>query len=174
MRNTQINNILTFIGLILVQILVLDNIRLGCYVHLVVYVLFILQQPFKTPKTTLLLEGFLIGIVIDVFNGTPGLNAAATVLIAYLRPYIIDMMTRKSELDEKHEPTVEKKGFSWFLVYSIIVLTIHNFTLFMLETFTFKLLGIVIVEVLVSVPISALLIVLISYLYKPIKKKKII
>jgi len=174
MRNTLIKRILDFVGLFLIQILMLDNIRFGNYIHPVIYILFLLQQPFKTPKTTLLLEGFAMGIAIDIFNGTPGLNAAATVLVAYLRPYIIDTMTRKSELDEKHEPSVEKKGFWWFLIYTIIVLLIHNFTLFMLEAFTFKLLSVVIVEVIVSVPISALLILLISYLFKPIKKKKFV
>ena len=174
MPNTQIKNILSFIGLLLLQVLMLDNIRLGSYIHPVVYILFILQRPFKTQRTQLLLEGFAMGIAVDIFNGTPGLNAAATVLIAYLRPYIIDMMTRKSELDEKQEPTVEKKGAAWFLVYSLIILIIHNFTLFLLEAFTFKLIGVILLEVLASVPVSALLILLISYLFKPIKKRKFV
>lgn len=174
MLNTQIKNILSFIGLILLQVLMLDNISLGGYVHPVVYIIFIMQRPFKTPKNQLLLEGFAMGIAIDVFNGTPGLNAAATVLVAYLRPYVIDMMTRKSELDEKQEPTVEKKGAAWFFVYSLIILIIHNFTFFLLEAFTFKLLGVILLEMLASVPVSALLILLISYLFKPIKKKKFV
>ncbi len=174
MLNTQIKNILSFIGLFLLQVLMLDNIGLGSYVHPVVYVIFIMQRPFKTPRIQLLLEGFAMGIAVDIFNGTPGLNAAATVLVAYLRPYIIDMMTRKSELDEKQEPTVEKKGSVWFFVYSLIILIIHNFTFFLLEAFTFKLLGVILLEMLASVPVSALLILLISYLFKPIKKKKFV
>ncbi|MCQ2317740.1 MAG: rod shape-determining protein MreD [Bacteroidales bacterium] len=174
MLNTQIKNILSFICLLLVQVLMLDNICLGSYVHPVVYIIFIMQRPFKTPRIQLLLEGFAMGIAVDVFNGTPGLNAAATVLVAYLRPYVIDMMTRKSELDEKQEPTVEKKGAAWFFVYSLIILIIHNFTFFLLEAFTFKLIGVILLEMLASVPVSALLILLISYLFKPIKKKKIV
>lgn len=174
MLNTQIKNILSFIGLLLLQVLVLDNINLSSYIHPVIYIVFILQLPFKTPKTQLLLGGFAMGIAVDIFNGTPGLNAAATVLIAYLRPYIINLMTRKSELDEKHEPTIEKKGFAWFLVYTLIMLLIHNFTFFMLEAFTFKLLSVVLLEVVASVPVSALLIILISFLFKPINKKKFV
>lgn len=170
MYNTLIKNILIFIGLFLLQVLVFSNIRLGNYLHPIIYVIFILILPFKTPNWQLLLDGFLIGIAIDIFNGTPGLNAAATVLIAYLRPYIIGLMTRKSEVEEKEAPTVGVMGFYWFLIYSLILLLIHNFTLFMLEAFSFKLLGVVLLEVLVSVPVSLFVILLISYLFKPIKK----
>ena len=170
MYNTLIKNILTFIGLFLLQVLVFDNIRIGNYLHPIIYVLFVMILPFKTPKLRLIIDGFLIGMAIDIFNGTPGLNAAATVLIAYLRPYVIGFMTRKSELDEKDSPKVGIMGFSWFFVYSLILLLIHNFTLFLLEAFSFKLLGIVLLEVVISVPISLFVILLISYLFKPIKK----
>lgn len=170
MRNTLIKNILTFIGLFLLQVLVFDNIRLGNYLHPIIYVLFILVLPFKTTHLRLIIDGFLIGMAVDIFNGTPGLNAAATVLIAYLRPFIIGLMTRKSELEEKEAPTVGVMGFAWFLVYSLILLLIHNFILFMLEAFSFRLLGVVLLDVLISVPVSAFIIMLISYLFKPIKK----
>lgn len=170
MYNTLIKNILIFIGLFLLQVLVFNNIRIGNYLHPIIYVLFIMILPFKTPNLRLIIYGFLIGMAVDIFDGTPGLNAAATVLIAYLRPYIIGLMTRKSELEEKNEPTVNKMGFQWFFVYSLIILLIHNFTLFFLEAFSFKLLGIVMLEVLISVPVSLFAIMLISYLFKPIKK----
>lgn len=170
MYNTLIKNILIFIGLFLLQVLVFDNIRIGNYLHPVIYVLFVMILPFKTPNLRLVIDGFLIGMTIDIFDGTPGLNAAATVLIAYLRPYVIGFMTRKSELDEKDAPKVGIMGFPWFLVYSLILLLIHNFTFFLLEAFSFKLLGIVLLEVVISVPVSLFVILLISYLFKPIKK----
>ncbi|MCQ2316204.1 MAG: rod shape-determining protein MreD [Bacteroidales bacterium] len=172
MYNTLIKNILTFIGLLLLQVLVFDNIRFGNFIHPVIYVLFIMVLPFKTPHWRLILNGFLMGIVIDIFDGTPGLNAAATTLAAYLRPYVIGIMTRKSELEKKEKPTVELMGFSWFLVYSLIILFFHNFAFFLLEAFSFKLSGVVFLEILISVPVSAFVILLILYLFKPIKKNK--
>ena len=78
MYNTLIKNILIFIGLFLLQVLVFDNIRLGNYLHPIIYVLFIMILPFKTPNLQLVIYGFLIGMAIDIFDGTPGLNAAAT------------------------------------------------------------------------------------------------
>jgi len=170
MSNTLIKNILYFIGLFLLQVLVFNNIQLGNYIHPIIYVLFILTMPFKTPKWQLMLCGFAMGIAIDIFNGTPGLNAAATVLMAYLRPFIIGLTTRKSDVEEKEAPTAGIMGFTWFLVYSLMLLIIHHFTLFMLEAFSFKLLGTVLLEVVISVPTSLFIILLISYLFKPLKK----
>ena len=94
MYNTLIRNILRFVILLIVQVMVFDNLRLGSYIHPCVYVLFVLLLPFDTPKWRLLIDAFLIGIAVDIFNGTPGLNAAATVLMAFVRPFIIGITSR--------------------------------------------------------------------------------
>jgi len=43
----------------------------------------------------LLMVGFITGITLDFFTMTPGLHAAACVLIAYLRPFIIGILAPK-------------------------------------------------------------------------------
>ena len=171
MYNTLIRNILRFVGLLFLQVLIIDNIRLGNFIHPCVYVLYVMLLPFDSPKWRLMVNGFLIGFAVDLFNGTPGLNAAATVLMAYFRPNIISLTTRKSDIDGKTYPSVDEMGLQWFFVYSILLLIIHNFTLFMLEAFSFRLFGLVLLEILLSVIISSLVIVLVIYIFKPINKK---
>lgn len=171
MYNTLIRNILRFVGLLFLQVLIIDNIRLGNFIHPCVYVLYVMLLPFDSPKWSLMVNGFLIGFAVDLFNGTPGLNAAATVLMAYFRPNIISLTTRKSDIDGKTAPSVDEMGLQWFFVYSILLLIIHNFTLFMLEAFSFRLFGLVLLETLLSVIISSLVIVLVIYIFKPINKK---
>ena len=171
MYNTLIRNILRFVGLLLLQILVFDNIRLGNYIHPCVYVLFVMLLPFDMPKWQLVITSFLLGMVVDIFSGTPGLNAAATVFMAFMRPFIIGITTRKSDIEEKTEPSVAEMGLKWFVVYAILLLILHNLFLFWLEAFSIKLLGIVLLEVLLSVPSSLFVIILILYVFKPIKNK---
>ena len=170
MYNTLIRNILRFLGLLFLQVLIIDNIRLGNFIHPCAYVLFVMLLPFETPKWKLIINGFIIGFAVDIFNGTPGLNAAATVLMAYVRPNIIGLTTRKSDIEGKTAPTVSEMGLQWFFLYSILLLIIHNFTLFMLEAFSFRLFGLVLLETLLSVLISSFVIILIIYIFKPIKK----
>ena len=171
MYNTLIRNILRFVGLFLLQLLIIDNIRLGNIIHPCVYVLYVMLLPFDTPRWKLIINGFLIGFLIDIFHGTPGLNAAATVLMAYLRPNIIGLMTRKSDIDGKTSPSVTEMGLQWFMVYAALLLIIHNFTLFMLEAFSFHLFWLVMLETLLSVVMSVFVIVLVIYVFKPIKNK---
>lgn len=169
MYNTLIRNILRFIGLFLIQVFIIDNIRLGHFIHPCVYVLFVMLLPFDTPHWSLIINGFLIGFAVDIFNGTPGLNAAATVLMAYVRPNIISLTTRKSDIEGKTSPSVSEMGLQWFYLYMVLLLIIHNLTLFMLEAFSFHLIGLVLLDTLLSVIISSFVIVLIIYIFKPTK-----
>ena len=170
MYNTLIRNILRFVVLFFLQVLIIDNIRLGNFIHPCVYVLYIMLLPFDTPKWSLIINGFILGFAVDIFNGTPGLNSAATVLMAYFRPNIISLTTRKSDIEGKTAPSLSEMGLQWFLLYSILLLIIHNLTLFFLEAFTFHLIGLVLLETLLSVLVSSFVIVLIIYIFKPIKK----
>ena len=171
MNNRLIINILRFIGLLFLQVLVVDNIRLGYYIHPYVYVLFILLLPFNTPKWQLLLSGFAMGLTVDLFCGTAGLNAAATVFMAFLRPYVINTMTRRKDINETDEPSLNNMGISWFLIYTTLLLTAHNMILFLLEAFSLKLLYIVIIQTLLSVFSSLLLIFLILLMFRKNYKK---
>lgn len=173
MNNRLIINILRFFGLLLFQVLIIDNIRLGYYIHPYIYVLFIFLLPFNIQKWQLLLLGFITGLSVDFFNGTPGLNAAATVFMAFIRPYVINGMTRRKDINHNDEPSFNNMGFSWFLLYSLLLLTAHNFTLFLLETFSFKLIGVVMMQTLLSVLSSLLLIFIITLLFKKSNKKLI-
>ena len=171
MNNRFIINTLRFIGLVLLQVLVIDNIRLGYYIHPCVYILFILLMPFNTPKWKLLINGFLIGMTIDLFCGTPGLNAAATVFMAFLRPMVINGMTRRKDINENDEPSLNNMGVSWFLIYALLLLLAHNLLLFLLELFSFKLFHIIIIQTILSVASSILVLFLILMLFKKSNKK---
>jgi rod shape-determining protein MreD len=173
MDNRLILNTLRFIGLILLQVLVIDNIRLGFYVHPYVYVLFIFLLPFNIQKWQLLILGFFTGLTVDLFNGTPGLNAAATVFMSFIRPYVISSMTRRKDINANDEPSLNNMGISWFIVYTLILLISHNFILFLLEAFSIKLLGTILIQTLLSVFSSLMLIFIILLLFKKSNKKLI-
>lgn len=171
MNNRLIINFLRFVGLLLLQVLVIDNIRLGSYIHPHVYVLFIFLLPFNIPDLRLLLSGFFMGLAVDLFNGTPGLNAGATVFMAFVRPFVINGMTRRKDINENDEPSLNNMGVSRFMVYSFLLLAVHNFVLFTLEAFSFKVIGVIFIQTLLSVFSSLMLIFIILLLFKKNKKK---
>ena len=170
--NRSLLNIIRFVVLVIAQVLIVNHIRLGGYVHPYIYLIFVMLLPINMPGWQLLLSGFGIGLVIDLFMGTLGMHAGATTLMAFCRPTIIKLVSGSQKFENIKEPSVNQLGFPWFLRYTLCMVTIHNFTLFMLEGFSFHLVGQALLRILISVPVSVFLILLILYLFSVTTKKK--
>ena len=170
--NKSLLNIIRFVALVIVQVLIVNHIRLGGFVHPYIYLIFVMLLPINMPGWQLLVSGFTMGLVIDLFMGTLGMHAGATTLMAFCRPTIIKLVSGSQKLENIREPNVNQLGFTWFLRYTLCMVTVHNFTLFMFESFSFHLVGQALLRILISVPISVFLILLILYLFSSTTKKK--
>ena len=170
--NRTLLNIIRFVLLVVAQVLIVNHIRLGGYVHPYIYLIFVMLLPINMPGWQLLISGFGIGLVIDLFMGTLGMHAGATTLMAFCRPTIIKLVSGSQKFENIKEPSVNQLGFPWFLRYTVCMVTVHNFTLFMLEGFSFHLVGQALLRILISVPVSVFLILLILYLFSSTTKKK--
>ena len=118
--------------------LILNHLNLGGYTNPYLYVYFILLLPFATPRWLLLILAFIMGLSIDLFSNTPGLNAAATVLMAFFRPFVIRAISNIPEDELGVQPSLRIQGFKWFFSYTVILVLIHHLTLFYLEIFRFE------------------------------------
>ncbi len=130
--------IIRFIILILLQVLIVQNIRLGSYIILFPYILFILLLPFETPKFLVLIIAFITGLTIDMFYDTAGMHAAACSLIGYLRYYILKLLSPREGYDQGMIPNVDSMGPIWFITYSALIIFVHNLFFFYLEIFRFN------------------------------------
>jgi hypothetical protein len=153
-----------FIFLILLQVLILNNIQFSGYINPYLYVLFIILLPFETPKWLILVLGFLLGFSIDLFSNTIGMHTFATVLIAFLRPYILKFIAPREGYETGTRPNLKFFGFEWFFKYAIILVLIHHFSLFFIEAFTFHQFFATLLRVILSSMFTLLLIVLSQYL----------
>ena len=170
--NRSLLNILRFVVLVVAQVLIVNHIRLGGFVHPYIYLIFVMLLPINIPGWQLLISGFGIGLVIDLFMGTLGMHAGATTVMAFCRPGIIKLVSGTQKFENIKEPNVNQLGFPWFVRYTICMVMVHNFTLFMFEGFSFHLVGQAILRILISVPVSVFLILLILYLFSSTTKKK--
>jgi rod shape-determining protein MreD len=128
-------NILRMMILVLFQVFILNNLQFSGYINPYMYVLFILLLPFETPGWLLLSLAFVLGISIDIFANTPGLHASATVLMAWLRPMVLDYFAPRDGYVPGTYPRVYYYGLAWFFQYSAILIFAHHFTLFYIEIF---------------------------------------
>ena len=124
---------------ILVQVYVLNQIPpLHQFITPYLYYLFILWLPFTISRFALLVVAFLFGLSLDYFTSTPGLHAAPCVLIAYLRPFLINILIVQEGTEQNYtEPSIKSIGFAPYGLYVFLLTFIHHFYLVLIEWISF-------------------------------------
>jgi len=160
-----VQNIISFILLVLVQVLALNNIQFLGYINPYIYILFILSLPVRLPQWITLLLGFVLGLTIDTFSNTMGTHAFATMLIAFLRNGIIKLFTAIEE-GNNPVPSFHTFGVGAYVKYVILMTLVHHTTLFFLEAFSFSLFWVVFFKVILSSIVTILIILGIRSFYR--------
>lgn len=165
--NSFFKNILRFAFFVLVQVYVLDRIHLHQMVTPYIYFLFIIWLPFRMGRTWQLIIAFGLGFTIDSFRHHPGFHTAACVLIAYLRPFLVNLLIPQEGADTNYEePSIKSMGGMLpYLVYAGVLTLIHHAWLFMLEAWQFGSIWYFLVKTLLSTTISLLLIIITELLF---------
>ncbi len=162
-----VKNIFRFTFFILVQVFVLNKIpHLHQFIVPYLYFLFILWLPFTTSRLALLFIGFVTGLSLDYFNMTPGLHAAACVLIAYLRPFIINLLITKEATEITfHEPSPNGLGWAPYMVYALTLTFVHHIYLTFLQWLQFGSFLDFLIKTASTTAISMLLIITVELLF---------
>jgi hypothetical protein len=121
------------------QVLLFRNVALFHFGFCFVYVATVLMLPFDTSVIPVMLTGFGVGLLVDIFYNTPGLHAAATVLMTYLRPFVIRLLMPPRGYEERNEPLLAEMGLSWVLTYTALLVFVHHLVVFFIEAATWSL-----------------------------------
>lgn len=168
MSDLFIANIFRFIGIFLVQVLILSNVDINTnYVNLYIYPLFILLLPIKMQRVSVLFIAFFFGLGIDMFYDSQGIHSAVCVFTAYIRTGLFSIMEPRGGYDTKLSPNRYNFGMTWFLRYTGILMFIHLFFVFMLDAFDFGYLGSVVLKTILSYILSMFLLIIFTYIFNP-------
>lgn len=165
MNSTYWKDVVRFFVLIAIQVLLLDHVNLGGYINPSLYVFFILLLPFEVPGWLLLVSAFLLGLGVDLFSNSTGLNAAASVFMAYLRPWVIRRTGAPADYEGNLKPGIADMGFRWFFLYSLILITAHQLVLALLDAFRFAEIGMISIRLLLSTLFTLTLVIIAEYLF---------
>ena len=162
-----VKNIIRFFLFIFVQVFVLNQVPpLHHLAKPYIYFLFILWLPFKMGRRTVMILALALGFSLDCFTKTYGLHAASCVLIAYLRPFLINLLISQEGAESNYnEPSIKSMGFAPYLTYIAILTLLHHSLLFFLEALQSGGYLYFILKTLVSAAISLLLILLTELLF---------
>jgi len=157
-------NIILFVFLVIFQILILNNIQvsnLGLTPYM--YVLFIVLLPFETPLWLTLIIAFFLGIVIDIFEDSPGVHSSATIFMAFVRPIALNVLLPRDGYEPGTLPRIHFMGVSWFVKYSIILVFFHHLFYFFIDKFSFSEIYITLFEVFITTIFSSIFVILSQY-----------
>lgn len=145
-----IHRIEWFLGLVLLQVLVLNQMHINGYATPFVYIYFILKFNSRVGRNELMLWAFALGLTVDMFGNTPGMNAAAATCLAFYRNSLMRFVTLR-DLDEGFRPSIKNLGFSAFFRYALLACTLFCSLLLLIDTFSFFNLMVLVAKIVTSI-----------------------
>jgi len=165
MNSSIITPVISFFIYWILQVLLFRNVALFDMAFCFVYVGFLLLLPLETSLTSLLLLGFAMGLAVDIFYDTAGVHAATMVIIAFIRPSLLQFLRPSGGYDNVESPTLSKLGFNWFIIYAGITLLFHHSILFLIQGSNFSLWFSNFFSILASTVLSLFVLVIGQFLF---------
>ena len=107
-----------FIVMVLLQI-ICSKILLFDLATPLVYIYFIIRLPINLSKNWLYTLSFLLGLVVDIFNNTHGMNALACTLMSATRGHVFNAYMGRDDDMSNPIPSIASLGTGVYLKYMI-------------------------------------------------------
>ena len=118
MNNKYLKYSFLFFFLILCQAYVFGRINFMGAVNPQVFILFILLVPVYS-QSGLMILGFLLGFGVDLLMGSGGMHAASSVCIAFVRPFILRLVSERSRFDSAACPVSARSKSELFRYFAL-------------------------------------------------------
>lgn len=141
--------IVLFLATTLLQTFFFNNLPLGPLCSPLVYIALVILLPLETRPIVRLGAGLLSGLAADYAMGTAGLNVAATLPIAFLRPNLTALVSNREDRDEGI-PSPELFGTRVYWSYLTLLVGLHHLIFFLLEALSWQQLPYTALRIVVS------------------------
>ncbi|MAW65589.1 MAG: rod shape-determining protein MreD [Flavobacteriales bacterium] len=158
-------NIITVIGVLFFQLMVLSRLNISQSIYPLVYPILLFTVVRNMNRSIFLLFGFGLGFFVDIFSNTGGAHAFACTVIAFVRPLFLSSMGPMDIGSDQIKPSILSLGVKTFAVYALFMLAIHHVIYFILEVFTFHNFHQTIFRIFLSLLISWLLVMSLQFLF---------
>ena len=165
MNQLGIGRILIVLGYLFFQVLILKNAVLFHTAFCFLYILALLNLPVDTNRLLLMLFGFGLGFIVDVFYDSLGLHAMACVFIMFVRNYWLATLTPQGGYDLNAVPSIAAFGPQWFITYVFPLIFLHHSLLFFTEAGGFDYFWHTVTKIGTSIMFTLLVIVLVEYIF---------
>ena len=155
--------LLTLLFLAALQVLFLNRIALFGYVTPLFYIWMIARFDNSMTRSGVLLWSFFLGLSIDLFSGTPGLNAASATFLAMFQPGIVKLFVPL----ERHEvivPGSASMGGRPFAGYLLLITLLHHTVYFILRSIPLGDWSVLVLKVVFSALLTFIFMIVVEHI----------
>ena len=172
MTKTVIQFILLFIVLTVLQ-LVCNKIVLWGVAMPVVFIYLILRLPVNLHGGWVLTIAFFSGLIIDIFDNTPGMNALACTLMAAVRRPVFNMFVSRENDMNIPIPSVDSMGISDYFKYMATLVTLYCSLIFLIQAFSLHDIVLTLARIAASSALSIMIIFALDSLVSTRREKRL-
>jgi hypothetical protein len=123
---TVLHSAFRLILILVLELFLLRNIHYGPWFAPVLFPYLIYRMPVKTGSAAVMVYGFLLGLGIDFFLHSGGVNAFALTLAASLRIPLLRFFLSPEEWDTNLSPGIYKPDFRRFFMSALVFMFIFH------------------------------------------------
>lgn len=153
-RNIPLFTIL-YLVLVLVQVLICNRIDLFGVAVPFIFIYFIIALPTRLNSMLLYTLAFFLGLTVDIFSDTAGMNALACVLLSAAKTPALYAYIPKDDRTLDIIPSIASLGWIVYAKYLVTMTAIYCFLIFSIEYFSFGSLGGILLMTLGSTLLTA-------------------
>ena len=172
MTKTVIQFILLFIVLTVLQ-LVCNKIVLWGVAMPVVFIYLILRLPVNLHSGWVLTIAFFSGLIIDIFDNTPGMNALACTLMAAVRRPVFNMFVSRENDMNIPIPSVDSMGIGDYFKYMATLVTLYCSLIFLIQAFSLHDIVLTLARIAASSALSIMIIFALDSLVSTRREKRL-
>lgn len=142
-----------FAGLVAAQVIVFNNLCLLNVAIPLVFIYFIIKLPVTLSVNWVMTLSFLLGLSIDIFSNTQGMNALACTILGALRMPVLHLYFPRDDELSNPSPSSRTLGPAVFMKYLGTCVLLYCTLYFLIESFAFFNIG----QMLLRIGASSLL-----------------
>ncbi|MDE5904631.1 MAG: rod shape-determining protein MreD [Duncaniella sp.] len=123
--------------LVLAQVIVFNHICLFNVAVPLVFIYLLVRLPITLSVNWMLTIGFFLGLTVDIFSDTYGMNTLACTIEAMMRKPILRLYVPREEDLTRPEPSMYSLGTATYLKYLLTLTLLYCSLIFLIEAFTF-------------------------------------
>lgn len=137
MSKTTLQFLLLGLILVLAQVIVFNHICLFNVAVPMVFIYLIFRLPITLSLNWTLTVSFFLGLIVDIFSDTYGMNAVACTVAAMLKRPVLRLYVPREEDLTRPEPSMFSLGVAVYMKYLLTMTVIYCTLIFIIEAFTF-------------------------------------